>query len=156
MGSDLISTIEDRERQVYHLRRGGMGFPEIADRVGTTRHDVMLLFRNFQKKVVAAIGPEDRAGLIELEVDRLDALQHAVWDQAMAGDLKAAQVALNIIHQRSKLKGLEQASVQDVSSLANVLIVGESQQGFIDALNSGRRKLTSTPGDDGGVAEENP
>ena len=42
-----------------------------------------------------------------LELARLDALQTAVWDAAMAGDVKAVGMVLRIIEQRSRLLGLD-------------------------------------------------
>jgi hypothetical protein len=41
-----------------------------------------------------------------LEIARLDALQAAVWDNALAGDTAAVTGVLRIIEQRSKLLGL--------------------------------------------------
>ena len=42
-----------------------------------------------------------------LEVQRLDALQVAAWDKAMAGDVKAILAVARIIEQRSRLLGLD-------------------------------------------------
>jgi hypothetical protein len=44
-----------------------------------------------------------------LEVQRLDALQLALWGEAMAGDVKAALGCLRIIEQRCALLGLTPA-----------------------------------------------
>ena len=41
-----------------------------------------------------------------LEIDRLDAVQRAHWDAALAGDTTAARLVLRIIDQRSRLLGL--------------------------------------------------
>lgn len=43
-----------------------------------------------------------------LEVARLDALQAAVWEQAMTGDPKAANTVLRIIDRRIKILGLDE------------------------------------------------
>ena len=45
--------------------------------------------------------------LRQLEGDRLDALQVAIWEQAMTGDLRAVNVLLRIIAIRCKLFGLD-------------------------------------------------
>ncbi len=42
-----------------------------------------------------------------LEVQRLDALQVAIWDKALSGDIKALNAVLRIIEQRSRLLGLD-------------------------------------------------
>ena len=41
-----------------------------------------------------------------MEGDRLDALQAAVWEKALAGDPKAVDQCLQIIDRRAKLFGL--------------------------------------------------
>ena len=43
----------------------------------------------------------------EVELTRLDALQSACWDAALAGDLRAISAALRVIEQRCRLLGLE-------------------------------------------------
>lgn len=42
-----------------------------------------------------------------LEMFRFDALQRAYWRQAMGGDVKAAQIVLQIMEKRAKLLGLQ-------------------------------------------------
>jgi hypothetical protein len=44
--------------------------------------------------------------LQELEVARLDALQSALWDAAMRGDVAAARTAMRIVIARCRLLGL--------------------------------------------------
>ena len=44
--------------------------------------------------------------LRQLEVDRLDALQVAIWDDAMKGDLAAVKAVLRLVHLRAKILGL--------------------------------------------------
>jgi hypothetical protein len=46
---------------------------------------------------------------LQLELERLDALQVAVWDAAMAGDIASANVLLRIIAQRAGLLRLERS-----------------------------------------------
>lgn len=146
--SELAQNIEDRSRQVYHLRRGGMSHTEIAARLGISYAECIRDFRSFQKKAMAEFGPEDRVSLTQLEVDRLDALQLAVWDAAMAGDTKAVTSVLQIINTRTKLLGLDQLTVNDSTQLHDILIVGEAQQDFVEALTNGRKKLASPSSDD--------
>lgn len=42
-----------------------------------------------------------------LELQRLDALQVGLWDQAIAGNVRAANAVLRIIEQRCRLLGLD-------------------------------------------------
>jgi len=47
--------------------------------------------------------------LRSLENARLDALQQALWDAAMTGDVKAVTAIVHIVHARVRLNGLEAA-----------------------------------------------
>ena len=60
----------------------------------------------------------------ELEASRLDALQAALWQDAVDGNTQAVQTVLKIMDQRAKLLGLH----------AVVVSTGASQAG--DASNS--------------------
>lgn len=51
-----------------------------------------------------------------LELQRLDALQVGLWDQALAGDVKAVNAVLRIIEQRSRLLGLDKPEAVPASS----------------------------------------
>ncbi|MEI2641443.1 MAG: hypothetical protein V9G10_03685 [Candidatus Nanopelagicales bacterium] len=51
-----------------------------------------------------------------LELQRLDALQVGLWDQALAGDVKAVNAVLRIIEQRSRLLGLDKPQLTPVES----------------------------------------
>ena len=44
--------------------------------------------------------------LRRLEVDRLDALQVAIWDDATNGDVRAVAAVVRIMHLRAKILGL--------------------------------------------------
>ena len=51
-----------------------------------------------------------------LEVQRLDALQAAMWDKPLAGDIKALNAVLRIIEQRSRLLGLDKLEAEPAGS----------------------------------------
>ena len=48
-----------------------------------------------------------------LEVDRLDALQAALWPTALAGDTAAATIVLRIIEQRARVLGMGAGSLKE-------------------------------------------
>jgi hypothetical protein len=48
----------------------------------------------------------------ELELDRLDALQATIWEQAASGDLEACNVLLKIMALRGKFHGFDKASAE--------------------------------------------
>jgi hypothetical protein len=47
-----------------------------------------------------------------LELQRLDALQSAHWESAVAGDVKAAELVLNVIEKRIRLLGLDRSDLR--------------------------------------------
>jgi len=51
--------------------------------------------------------PVLRATAINLEQQRLDALQAGIWPKAMAGDSRAVEVALKVLERRARLLGLD-------------------------------------------------
>lgn len=95
-----------RELEVLKLRRAGLSFTEIAKRVGYADRG------GAYKAYKAALNRTYRepvAEVRELETQRLDALQVAVWTAAMRGNLGAVDRVLRIMERRSRLLGLDHA-----------------------------------------------
>jgi hypothetical protein len=66
-----------------------------------------------RKAVHKALGEritEGADGLRRLELARLDALQAAVWDKALAADTAAVNTVLRIIEQRTRMLSLDPES----------------------------------------------
>jgi glycine/serine hydroxymethyltransferase len=55
----------------------------------------------------------------ELEATRLDALQGAVWADAVGGSLQAVQTVLKIMDQRAKLLGLRLSATSHLVATAS-------------------------------------
>ena len=102
----------------------GMSYDEVADQVGF-RHRGSA-FRAVSK----ALAEREVAGVDEyrsLELARLDRLQAALWDRAMAGDLRAVNVAVRILGQRARLLGLYQAVSAHPDVNLQTLVVGPAE-----------------------------
>jgi hypothetical protein len=67
----------------------------------------------FREKVAIELTPEHRRQALQLELDRLDALQAAFWTSAIVGDRHAAKVVLNVIARGSKVLGFDKARRDD-------------------------------------------
>lgn len=94
------------ERRVLELHMAGYSFTYIARELDLPNHQAA-----HQAYLRAAKRSEqpNRLALDEkrdLEADRLDRLQLAVWPQAIRGDLPSVDRSLRIMDQRSKLLGL--------------------------------------------------
>jgi len=94
----------DRERKILELRRAGMSFMQIADELGyRSSSSVGVAFKRALRRTLVEAGAEE---LRDVELDRLDRLQQAVWDRAMDADLPAVSTVLRIMEQRAKMLGL--------------------------------------------------
>ncbi len=92
-----------RKARAMELALAGADYDTIAKEVGyanrgTAWRTVQRALRERTDKAV----DELRA----LQLARLDSVQVGAWDQAMAGDVKAAHTVLRVIDQRCRLLGL--------------------------------------------------
>lgn len=95
-----------RENHVLELRRAGLSFERIAQEIGigdrSTAHKIY-------KRALGRVHQEPAAEIRQLEGDRLDRLQVAVWTKALAGNMQAVDRVLRIMERRAKLLGLDHA-----------------------------------------------
>lgn len=93
----------DRERQALELRKAGATLDAIARQLGyADPSGAHRAITRAIERIPAQAVNEFRA----VDVERLDRLFLAVWQPALAGDLKALDRALRILDQRAKLLGL--------------------------------------------------
>jgi glutamate racemase len=69
-----------------------------------------------------------------MELERLDSLLNAVWDQAMTGDTKAVDSALKVINARAKLLSLDQLTATQTTQNFNTVVVSGDSKDFISSL----------------------
>lgn len=97
----------ERRRAAVEMKIGGKTWREIADTLGydsraTAYGDVM---RGLQKAVAELSIPLEEYR--QLELDRLDAMQDALWVKVLDGDTKAIDTTLRLMDRRAKLLGLD-------------------------------------------------
>lgn len=99
-------TAAERRAQAVELRMEGRTFDRIGAELGISRQRAYQL-------VSGALGKLQRETLdrveeaLALELERLDALQLAIYEKATAGDLRAIDRMLKIMERRAKLLGLD-------------------------------------------------
>lgn len=93
----------ERIARVLELRQTGTTYRDIAAIVGISTAQA----HKDAKDGLAFTLTEPAEHLRTLELARLDRLQRAYWDTALAGDYKAADRVLRIIETRFKLLGLD-------------------------------------------------
>lgn len=89
---------QDLASQVLNMRRAGVRFDQIAQRLNIAPEDARALFD-------VAIAATEREQDLALEVDRLDRLHVALWPAALSGDLGAVDRVLKIGERRERLLG---------------------------------------------------
>lgn len=107
-----------RDAECVRLRRSGMTFDAIARTLGyadsgRAHHAFTGFMKNYPR--------EDVEDLRQLELDRLDAMQHAIWPRVLDSEDSnqhwAMDRALKIQDQRSRLMGLNKPVRQEVTVL---------------------------------------
>jgi hypothetical protein len=95
----------DKERRVVELRRAGATWDDISRTVGYTDHtSAYRAYQRAMKRTLVEAGTEE---IRELELDRLDKMQTAIWGKVMQGDTQAIHTALKILDRRAKYLGLD-------------------------------------------------
>ena len=96
--------VMDRKAEALTLRRRGMKYREIADKLGYATPG------GAYKAVRSAMDATIREPADELrqhELGRLEELHQAVWDKALEGNLNAIDRVLKVAERRAKLVGLD-------------------------------------------------
>ncbi len=99
------TAIERRERDTkcVQLRRAGVDWASIAQQLGyASAGHAHKQFMAFMKDYPR----EDAVAARELEADRYDQLQRAIWKKCLSGDTWAIDRVLKIMDQRERLLGL--------------------------------------------------
>lgn len=119
-----VKTMEERAYRAYQMRLGGQDWNAIAKSLAykspaRAKREVDDLISK-----AAAVASDDRKReIVEMELDRLDALQNAVWGMAIGGDLKAVETTLKIMGHRARLLALGEETTSN--SVQTVIVAGE-------------------------------
>lgn len=101
--------IIDKEKRVLELRRGGLTFDLIAERVGyASASGAHKAFKSACRRIVV----EDVDAIRNTEIDRLDIAQAAIWSDVINGAdaqirARAVLALIKIMERRAKLLGLD-------------------------------------------------
>ena len=87
-----------RKQRAIELRMTGTTYQAIADEMGY-QNSVYTIIKQAQMQATAAAVEDHR----QLELDRLDAMQEALWPEAMRGRVSAVRAVLRIIQARGPL-----------------------------------------------------
>jgi len=88
------------------LKTAGLTYAQVANELGYTSRGTAynVIARALRDQTAVAV-----TGLRDLENARLDALQLALWDAAITGNVKAVNSIVQIVPARVRLNGLQPA-----------------------------------------------
>ena len=129
--SVLLETAE-RRAYVLQLRKGGATYDAIAqaaiDKFGVERlpngYDCRYVWKDVKRELdrLRADIADSAEAIIELEVQRLDAMLTTLWPQVAKGHLGAVDRVLRVMDRRAKLLGLDAPTKADVTSGGKPLV----------------------------------
>jgi hypothetical protein len=145
---------------IYHYRMAGETLAWIAAKLNLSLNRTATYMRQYTVEMSKHVNLEDRQSVVQMELDRLDQLQASHWVPAteyhevatLVGkgesahvelveappDINHAKFVLDLMRHRAKLQGLEQLNPTDQNVVHQVLVVGASQQAFLEALQAGQ------------------
>lgn len=113
------ATVEHKRQRALAMALAGASYDEIARELGyVNRAGAWKLLDALLK----ARTDEDLHEYRTLELARLDRLQRAFWDAALAGDHKAAHLVLKVIQARCKVLGLDRPGGETEGSEATFIV----------------------------------
>lgn len=95
--------IAERRKRVLDLRLAGVTYRAIAKAEGVSHATIV----SDVQAALADIPRHSADELRQVETERLDQLQRAVWGDALKGHLGAVDKALRIVDRRARLLGLD-------------------------------------------------
>lgn len=131
-------------KRALRMKRSGMNLFEIAEVLQMSEMRCNTAIKQGLALAQATIGYAERRELLAMEVDRLDALQFSLWDQALAGDVRCVEAVLKVINQRSRLLGLEQA---DTGTSSTTVVVAGNHEMYVAALEQAAKGRELEAGD---------
>jgi hypothetical protein len=120
-------TQDERAYAAHQLRLGGLTWTEVATKAGyANAATANVEVKAFLQRAALMRDYALRQESLDMEMDRLDALQAAAWGAAMTGDLKAIDTCIRVMGHRAKLLGLEYREETVVNR--TIVVTGSTEQ----------------------------
>jgi hypothetical protein len=132
-----------RETEVVKLRRGGLTWDMIAERVGYRSPSAAhFAYQRASMRVVQ----EDIEAIRKIETERLDMAQSAIWGKVLTGDNPSIANLLRIMDRRAKLLGLDQPAKQQIEvTTYDGNTIDREVSRLVELLNSSPQSALDTP-----------
>ena len=130
-----VVTAAERAYRCHRKRIQGLSWEQIAQQEGyPTAASAHSDVDRYIKEGRALVVEQSQREMLTLEVARLDAMQSALWERAMQGNVPSVNAVVNIIINRSRLIGLD--ANQMAETKPHTLVVPVDGDGFLAALKS--------------------
>jgi hypothetical protein len=159
MTGDIIQFPGDNaelNQRIYHYKRAGDSFEEIAAKLEMSSADVVRGFRKYMTDLVSEVPLSEREHATALELERLDQLMKPFYAAGVEGEKEGAEVYLKISAQRHKLLKLDQPTPDDLNGRQQIIVVTGTKEEFEQALREGQMRQVAGPSRDDGTDEEAP
>lgn len=113
----------ERQLLVARYRRKGMSVQDIATTLDITETTIRSTLARAYRNIITS---DEMAEARNMEIGRLDELHSSYYDDALGGDIKAAELILKTIDRRSKLLGLDAPQRMESSSEISIGWLEES------------------------------
>lgn len=118
-GVDRVIALDKRRRQAVALRQQGASIADIARTLDVAESTIK---KDLSAALNAVRDSFDARELFLLEMQRLDRLQMAVYNDALKGDDKKIATVIKLMERRSKLAGLDAEPDRDTSTQVHISV----------------------------------
>lgn len=129
-----------KAKKAYQLRQAGASWWDIAEELKVSEPQVRKSVAELINDAADTVDYYERRQVLSLELNRLDALQQAVWADAMDGKVTAVQAALSIMDRRAKWLGFAEPPEQQ-SATATTIVVPNDSKSYLAALEQVRSEI---------------
>lgn len=105
--------VAERRAKALTMRREGKPYAVVAATLGYSSPNAAS--KDVHRALQSAVMEQGRA-LLDLERDRLDALQALLWPLAEKGDVRAARELVRLMERRARLLGLDRAAADRLAA----------------------------------------
>lgn len=124
----------------FELRKAGASYELIAEKLGykSAKTVEVIISREVNKRYTQ----EDMQEVVQMELERLDALQLIAWRKAKEGDMGAIDRILKIMERRAKYLGLDQQETQVTQTHNTAIFIGGTEEEYVAQLKEAREQAT--------------
>lgn len=127
-------------KKAYQMRMAGIKWWDIAEELQISEAAARKSVAERIEEVSEMVDYYEKREILSLELDRLDALQAALWPEAMEGKVSAVTAVLSVMDRRAKWLGFAEPQEQQ-SVTSNTIVIPGNTHEYIAALQQVRKEI---------------